>query len=384
MTAFANINELGFFTGIEQYQNFSNLKNILECREMRASATPFEFPEAPRIDLPETYEFEGEQKRLSALLEETRTGSLLVLRAGKVVYENYSLTGGRDVQWLSMSVAKSFISALVGIAIAEGKIGSVDDPVDRYVPGLDQSAYRGVSIKNVLQMSSGARWDEDYSNPQSDVMRLGAALAPGGSLDAFVASVPNESPAGTVCRYNSADTQLLGMLLSHATGTSISDYMQSRICEPLGFEAPGFWILDGAGREMAFAGLNLTARDFAKLGELFRLGGVWGGQQIVPADYVRASIRADAPHLETGKPIVGDHPLPFGYGYQWWLTGENGDFSGIGVYNQFVYVSPVNETVIVKSSANPLYGTSNEERTQRDAENVAALKALSAQAALGG
>jgi CubicO group peptidase (beta-lactamase class C family) len=175
------------------------------------------------------------------------------------------------VQWISWSVAKSFVSALVGIAVVAGPHPLDRRPDQRLRPGRAGSAYDGVSIKDVLQMSSGARWHEDYSDRTSDVARLGAAMAPGGSLDRFVATAVPESPAGTVCQYNSTDTQALGTLLVRATGRSITDYMQEHLYEPLGMESDGYWLLDATGREMAFGGVNLTARDFAKLGELYRL-----------------------------------------------------------------------------------------------------------------
>jgi CubicO group peptidase (beta-lactamase class C family) len=142
-------------------------------------------------------------------------------------------------------------------------------------------------------------------------------------------------------------------------------------------ESPGFWIADSQGMEMAFAGLLMTARDFAKLGELYRNRGVWQGRQIVPADYVAASVVSDAPHLAPGKPMVGGHAFPLGYGLQWWLpAGECGEFSAIGVYNQYVYVDPSRGVVIVKLSANPRYGTSHDDEDNKDAENIYALRAV--------
>jgi CubicO group peptidase (beta-lactamase class C family) len=128
---------------------------------------------------------------------------------------------------------------------------------------------------------------------------------------------------------------------------------------------------------MAFAGLNLTARDFARIGELYRNDGVCNGRQVVPRDWVRASVVADAPHLQPGRPLVGDHALPFGYGYQWWLpAGDRGEFAAIGVYNQFVFVDRSRRAVIVKLSANRAYGTTNEETTNREEETVEFLRAI--------
>ena len=155
---------------------------------------------------------------------------------------------------------KSFISALVGIAIDEGIIRSEDDAISNYFEALKGSAYDGVSIKHVLQMSSGARWHEDYSDPTSDVNRLGLVMAGIQGLDEFVHAIQPEAPPGTVCRYNSADTQALGMLLRGATGRNLTDYMQEKLIEPLGMESPGYWLTDKNGIELVLAGLNLTAR----------------------------------------------------------------------------------------------------------------------------
>ena len=312
-------------------------------------------------------------------LDATDTAALLVLRDGAVVHEEYRLTGGADVTWMSMSVAKSFVSALVGIAVEQGHIRSIDDAISDYIDTEPGSAYDGVRIKDVLQMSSGARWNEDYSDPNSDIVRLGAAMGPGGSLDRFVATAAAAVPPGTVCQYNSTDTQALGALLVKATGRSITEFMQEHLYEPLGMESDGFWLLDAQGREMAFGGLNLTARDFAKLGELYRRGGECDGRQVVPAAWAAASVVPDAPHLEWGRPVIAGGTLPEGYGYQWWLmAGGLGQYSAIGVYNQWVFVSPHDAVTIVKLSATRTYGTTMGEETNFSGSHEAFLQAVAA------
>lgn len=380
MTVNTDMGALGLFTGVSQYQNFASLHLTQRVSLMPPAANPFEFPAGQTISLPKSYAVEGNSRSLQSLIDDTHTSALLVLKDGVVRFEQYFLTGGRRVPWLSMSVAKSFVSALVGIAVEEKFIDSLETPIDRYVPLLARSAYGGVRIKDVLQMSSGARWNEDYSDPDSDILRMGSALGPGGSVDVFMADMVRESAPGTICRYNSADTQALGMLISSATGRTLTDYMHEKLVVPLGMESPSYWVLDSKGREMAFAGVLMTARDFAKLGELYRQGGVWAGRQVVPAAYVSASVRVESPHHAPGKPLVGDHAFPMGYGFQWWLPpGQDGEFSAIGVYNQYVYVDPSRGVVIVKLSANPVYGTSKEERVNKDYENVLAMRAISRQ-----
>ncbi|MEM1436150.1 MAG: serine hydrolase [Pseudomonadota bacterium] len=370
------VRSLKMFSGERQHQNFSNFKNLLPVSEMRPSPRPYVFPDGKSIQLPDTFPFAGKRNPVQEYFQRTDTGGLLVLQDGRVRFEQYYLSGGRDVQWISWSVAKSFTSALVGIALDEGAIRSIDDPISDYITVDPGSAYDGVSIKNVLQMSSGARWNEDYGDPQSDINRFSAAMAGVGTMDAFLATMERANEPGTVCRYNSADTQALGSLLVNATGRSISDYMQEKLVDPLGFEAPGYWLIDSSGREMAFGGLNLTARDFAKLGELYRLKGNWHGEQVVPRAWVESSVRSDAPHLEPGRVEVSDFKLDIGYGYQWWIPdGDRGEFTGIGIYNQFVYVDPSRNLTIVKQSANPVYGTPADDHLS-EMETLECLRAI--------
>jgi CubicO group peptidase (beta-lactamase class C family) len=370
--------DLALFTGVPQHENFNRLKDLLDVREMAASAKPYAWPEGTPVTLPATYEFDGAGRSTEQFLVDTDTAALLVLVDGALRHEHYALTGGPDVQWLSMSVAKSFISALVGIAVAEGHIGGIDEPISAYLPVQAGSAYDGLPIRHALQMSSGARWNEDYNDPNSDIFRLSAAtMGIGGTLDDFVTTMVREREPGTLCRYNSGETQVLGALLARATGRSVAAYMREKLVEPLGMGSPGYWIVDPAGVELSFAGLNLTARDFAKIGELYRNGGAWQGEQLVPADWVRDSVTVTAPHLAPGRPMIGDHAFELGYGYQWWLPdGDRGEFSAIGVYNQFVYVDPASDTTIVKLSANRAYGTTTEESTNREMETLAFLRAI--------
>ena len=368
------------YTGEVQHDVFPHTKDLYPSRTMAASVSPFAFPDGDPVELPETFVFEGEKRSAQGFLEGTDTVALLLLKGGAICFERYMLTGGPDVHWMSFSVAKSFVSALIGIAIEQGHIGSIEESITQYVPSLSRSAYNGVRIKDVLQMSSGARWNEDYSDPDADIHGYTAVMSGEGSFDEFVAGMQREREPGTLCQYNSGDTQALGMLLRNATGQSITDYMQQQLCEPLGMERPGYWVLDCAGMELAAGGVNLVARDFAKLGELYRNHGVWEGRQIVPADWVRDSTKPDAPHLMPGQVIVGGHVFPFGYGYQWWIPeGDRGEYSAIGVYNQFVYVDPSRDVVVVKLSANRAYGTSPDESTNCEAENLEFIRAMARQ-----
>ncbi len=362
------------FTGVEQYQNFNRVYEFFPTSELIPSNTPLIFEHGPSIELPSHFIFQDNLINVNEYLSRTDVTALLILKDGKITYENYWLTGGKSVKWLSASVAKSFISALIGIAIDQGYINSIDDAVTVYVPQLKDSAYDGVRIKDILQMSSGASWNEDYSDPNSDINRSVRIFALGGSLDEFTASLKNEKKPGTFNRYNSTDTQVLGMLLREATGISVTQYMQKMLWDPIGAEDNAYWLLDSENMEVAYGGFNATARDYAKLGELYRLEGNINGTQIVPSNWIQASITPDAAHLMPGENALSDYPL--GYGYQWWIPDDSGDFMAIGVYNQFIYVSPQNNVVAVQLSANNIYGTNEELSTLSEFESISFLKAI--------
>lgn len=355
-----NFFDLGtLFTGARQYDNFWRAKELFPTRTLTPSTTPYDWPEGEPIELPETFEHDGQLKSMEAHFQETDTAALLVIHDGEVRYERYALTGGRNVQWVSMSVAKSFTSTLVGIAVDEGLIKSIDEPVNNYVPVQPGSAYDGVSIRTVLQMTSGARWNEDYSDPNNDVAKFTKAV----DCEQFVATMERQYEPDTVFRYNSADTQVLGHVLKHATGRTITDYMQEKLYEPLGMVNEGYWVLDGAGTELAYGGLNMTARDFAKLGELYRNRGVWRGRQILSEAWITAAITDESPtRLPAGS-------AKSEYGYQWWIPNDDrNDYLATGIYNQRIYVDPDKKVTIVKLSANPRFGLSMGEADNRPAE----------------
>ena len=363
------------FSGADQTEHFRSMAKIFPVSTMTASPTPRPFPKGQAFALPETYRHDGEDKSVATFLAETDTAALLVAKDGALRYEQYWLTGGPATQWSSMSVAKSFTSAALGIAMHEGFIRSVDEPVSHYLPQLKGSAYDGVSIKDVLQMSSGARWNEDYSDPDSDINRFIAVFAHGGSFNELAATMVRQRAPGTFNLYNSVDTQVLGMLLKAATGRPLRDYIEEKLWHPLGMQDDGHWLVDSDGMEMAYGGLQATARDFAKLGELYRLGGRWDGIQLVPEAWVKASLTPDAPHLVPGKRDNSDSA--FGYGYQWWLMdGDEGEFSAIGVYNQFVYVNPARGVLVTKLSANHNYGQTNDEQSYREFETIELFRAI--------
>jgi len=256
--------------------------------------------------------------------------------------------------------------------VDEGYIESIEDPATKYVPFLIGSGYEGVRIKDILQMSSGVRFDETYADFFSDINRMGRVIALNTSLADFIHTLENEREPGTYNHYVSMDTQVLGMVLMEATGKSLTELLEEYIWKPVGMEADAYWLVDGDGAELAFGGLNAVLRDYARFGLLYLHGGKRGDDQIVPADWVIASVTPDAPHLMPGEnPASG---WVMGYGYQWWIPdGPENDFMAIGIYNQFIYVNPDLGVVIAKNSAYADYDTDGEEK---ELESVAVFRAI--------
>ena len=363
------------FSGEEQYENLNRFYKFINSSTLIPSSAPINFKSRKTISLPVSFNLNNVEIETENFLQRTDTSALLILKNGEIQFEQYWLTGGEDVQWMSMSVAKSFISALVGIAIRDGHINNIEEAISDYVPELKNSPYNNVRIKDVLQMSSGASWDENYSDPESDINRWAKIFALGGSFDEFIQTLSNDFEPGTINHYNSMDTQALGMLVNRATGKSITNYMTEMLWHPMGAVNEGYWLLDSEGMEMAFAGLNATARDYAKFGELYRLDGELNGQQIVPKSWVKDSITPDGPHLTPGDNPLSDYPL--GYGYQWWVPeGGKGEFMAIGVYNQMIYVAPESNMVIVKLSANSSYGTAEDSDMASELETIEFFRAI--------
>jgi CubicO group peptidase (beta-lactamase class C family) len=364
------------FQDRDHVADFHNMRAFFPTAVVRASGNPSALAQGQQVDLPVSFDFRGTRIDTASFLALTDTTGLVIIKDDKVVFERYFRGTDAHTRTVAWSVSKSFASALVGIAVAEGKIQSISDPVTRYAPELAGSAYDGVRIKDVVQMSSGARWSEDYSDPHSDVVRFGHAVAFGRSLDAFAATLAREHAPGTYLRYNSMDTQVLGMVLRHATGMSLAAYLSTRLWQPVGMQDDAYYLTDRDGVEFAAGGLNATLRDYARFGLLYAHRGNWRGVQIVPAEWVRASSTPDAPQLMPGRRVSSTET--WGYGYHWWIPDLRGDYVAVGIFNQFIYVNPRERLVIAKSSANHTYGTGHgyDEARDREGAHLALFKAI--------
>jgi len=316
--------------------NFSGMgRAFLTVPVPRGNGPVSELPQGPEMALP---------AEVSAWAEARNVTSLLVLHEGRVVHESYRLGTGATDRRISWSLAKSFLAALIGISLERGEIGALDDPVTDYAPALAGSAYDGVTLRQLLQMTSGVEFDEDYLDYHSDINRMGRVLALGGSMDGFAAGLSaRAAPPGTRWKYVSIDTHALAMALRGATGRALPGLLSERIIRPLGLEAEPYFITDGDGVAFALGGLNLTARDYARFGLMVARMGRHEGQQIVPADWIAASTEPSAP---TPKGALR-------YGLHWWMPADarEGEFYAHGIYGQYIYVDRARDAVIVVTAA---------------------------------
>lgn len=341
-------------------ENFRNMDQKFPSKRVSTGDEIFLLEKAVE-NLPDEYLYLGELHSVSEFIEETGTTGLLVSKGNKILFEAYYNGYEENDRMMSWSVSKSLISALIGIAIEDGDIKDINDFVTDYVPSLLESGYREVTIKDVLQMSSGIGFNEDYFDRNSDVNRMGSiSLGFGGSLESLILTLEREREPGTYNRYVSTDTQVLGMVLRDATGVDISQYTQEKLWKPAGMEFDAYWQTDSTGVESAFGGFNASLRDLARFGILYLNDGFLMNQQIIPKNWIIESMKTDEPHLIPGENPNSDWIL--GYGYQWWIPeGTENDFLAIGIYGQALYVNRNHSIVIVKTSAYKEYDVNGEE-----------------------
>lgn len=316
--------------------NFSNMDAAFLTKTLpHGAATPSALPVGPTLTPPAGFD---------QWLTDRAVTALIVARGGAIRHESYHLGTAAPDRRISWSVAKSFLSALFGIVMADGDIASLDDPVTRYAPSLTGSAYDGATIRNVLNMASGVKFNEDYLDYNSDINRMGRVIALGKSLDEFTAELTETFAApGAQWQYVSIDTHVLGMVIRGATGRSIPDLMTEKLIKPLRFEADPYFVTDGEGTAFVLGGLNLRTRDYLRFGLMVMNDGTWQGQQIVPADWLRASTVPSAP----------TRPGEQQYGYQWWMQPDapDGEFFARGIYGQYIYFDRNRDVVIAANGA---------------------------------
>lgn len=278
-----------------------------------------------------------------------RVAGLLILKDDDIAFEHYDFGNDAATRWMSMSMAKSISTTLVGAAIKDRLIGGVEEPLVRYLPELEGSAYHGVSIRDLLQMTSGVHWDDTHTDPASErrhMLELQIAQQPS-SILSYMATLPRAAEPGTLWNYSTGETHVIGALLRAATGEWLSDYLSEKIWSKAGMEADAEWWLEApGGLEVAGSGISATLRDYARFGLFMMDGGVTDGQSVLPANWLT---EACTPR------IIGGERLD--YGYMWWpVAGSDGGFqdqafSARGIFGQYIYINPAQRVVITVLSA---------------------------------
>ena len=342
----------GHLTPDMAVSTFRNIDRLFPTRTIPAGDSPSPLPEAP-VDLPGmvSYQVGDASYDLYDFLSLDNVAGMIVLKDGEVVYETYQRGNTPETRWMSMSVAKSITSTLVGAAIVDGHIDGLDDMVVDYVPALAGSAYDGVSIRDILLMASGVEWNETYTDPDSDrrdLLRAQIEQRPGAAME-VMAALPRAYDPGTHHTYSTGETQVLGEVVHGAVGMPLADYLADKIWQPYGMEADANWWLDSPdGVEIGGSGLSATLRDFARFGQFFLKGGVINGNPILPDGWTET---AGLPQkLKSGETIE--------YGYMWWPgwtepSIADGAFAAIGIQGQNIYINPERNVVIATHMAQP-------------------------------
>lgn len=278
---------------------------------------------------------------VDAYMKGQRTAALVIIQDGKIRLEKYGLDFSPGGRWTSFSVAKSFTSTLVGAAIKDGYIRSIDDKVSDYIPDLRGSAYDNVSIKQLMTMTSGVKWNEDYGDAKSDVALFNAHKAePGVDVTvSYMRKLKREAPPGTKWVYKTGETNLIGVLASSATKKSLSGYLSEKIWRPFGMEQDASWVLGSTGHEISGCCIQASTRDFARFGLFMLGGGIANSKPVLPDGWIAEATMKQA---DTNRP-------GFGYGYQWW-TWDDGTYMARGIFGQGIFIDPKRKLVIASNS----------------------------------
>ena len=314
------------------FRALDRLPILAKSHVVPASGTPSPLPTGAPLKLT------GD---LDAYLAGQRSAALLVLHEGKLRLERYGLGFDGSGRWTSFSVAKSFTSTLVGAALKDGFIKNLDDKVSLYIPELKGSAYDEVSVRQLLTMTSGVKWNEDYDDPNSDVAKFNNHKPEAGveALVSYMRKLPREVPAGTGWLYSTGETNLVGTLVQRATQKPLATYLAEKVWGPAGMEQQATWLLSKTGQEIGGCCVQASPRDYARMGQFILNGATVNGQSIVPDDWWA---QATTKQADIGTPGRG-------YGYQWW-TYDDGSFSARGIFGQGIFIDPKRKLVIVSNA----------------------------------
>ena len=319
--------------------------------------------------LPDSFEVAGKPLSISEYMEQQRLAGMVILQDGKIRKEEYRREFDKDGRWTSFSVAKSLVSTLVGAAIKDGHIKSIDDPLTAYIPELKGSGYDGVTVLQLLTMTSGVKWNEDYADPKSDVALFNQTKAVDGMdpIIVYMKTLKSEATPGTRWQYNTGETNLIGVLVAKATGKTLSEYLSEKVWKPYGMGQDAEWLLNEGGKEIGGCCISATVRDYALFGQFAMDGGKIGGTSVVPDGWFE---KAGKKQADIGAPGRG-------YGYQWW-TYDDGSFAGQGIFGQGIFIDPAQKLVIATNGNWPS-ATPEEQRVQRNAFYQAVKKYVAAE-----
>lgn len=327
-----------FFSTPERRVAFRNIDRLYSTRTVHAAASPLRLEDNPMDLAGLTYTVDDKTYTLADFVKMPSSMGLIVVKDGEVLFEHYGGGNNSATRWVSFSVTKSVTSMLIGAAIADGYIESVDEPVAHYLPRLRGTPYEDATIEHVLNMASGVAWNEDYEDPESDVARAGGAN--GLELVQYLAELPKTEKVGETFNYNTGETNLAGEILRAAIGNNASVYLTHKIWQPFGMESDATWLTGGpGGGEIGGCCISATLRDYARIGMFAMNGGVLAdGTRVLPVDWIAKST----------QPSRGYE----GYGYLWWLHGD-GSYAALGIFEQQIYVDPAAQLVIAAHSNAP-------------------------------
>jgi CubicO group peptidase (beta-lactamase class C family) len=320
-----------FWTQDQRDAAFRAMDKLVDTHDVKAGGSVYALPQGKPIKL---------DVNVDDYMKSQRNAGLIIVHDGKVRFEKYALGYDSKGRWTSFSVAKSLTSTMVGAAVKDGYIKSLDDRVTAYMPDLKGSAYDDVTVRQLLTMTSGIKWNEDYTDPKSDVALFNTHKAePGVDVTvSYMRKLKREAPAGSKWVYKTGETNLIGVLVSSATKKTLSDYLSEKVWKPFGMENDAAWMLGSTGHEISGCCFSASLRDFARFGLFILGGGKAGGKEVLPNDWLPSATTKQADIGQPGR----------GYGYQWW-TNDDGSFAAQGIFGQGIFIDPKRKLVIASN-----------------------------------